>query len=362
MAIVRATKSGNWSDTTVWNTGALPTAADDVYSNTFTVTIDQDVTVLSIRNSSATGVTAGGTFNCSTARTIDCSAGTGFAVGGAGTTLLTLSHTAGTTVTTRGTVAFGGGVCFVLSSTGTTNHTGTINGTSPGISVSITGAHTFNVTGNLPATNNGNCIICGTGANATISIVGNLTSGAGNATTCMTLTAGSSATVTGSVSSNTTQEGGIIRTIAGATLSVTGVISTTTTGLAIQITNGSLVATGPFICSSVGNMPFGGSLGGTIKIAPIANSEFRFALPTGVGTTSLYSADVVGGNPSASDVRFGTVYGVGGTVTGTCRVPAASLVGSGVPVDNTTGTASLSPADVAALVGAQIAAALDSTP
>jgi hypothetical protein len=40
VANVYATKSGNWSDPTVWNTGALPTAADDVRSNTFTVTIN----------------------------------------------------------------------------------------------------------------------------------------------------------------------------------------------------------------------------------------------------------------------------------------------------------------------------------
>ena len=37
MAIVRAVKTGVWSDTTVWNTGSLPTSADDVYSNNFTV-------------------------------------------------------------------------------------------------------------------------------------------------------------------------------------------------------------------------------------------------------------------------------------------------------------------------------------
>ena len=48
MANVYATKTGNWSDVTVWNTGALPTAADDVRPNGFTVTINQDITVTTL--------------------------------------------------------------------------------------------------------------------------------------------------------------------------------------------------------------------------------------------------------------------------------------------------------------------------
>lgn len=62
MANVYATKNGNWSDTTVWNTGSLPTASDDVFANNFTVTINQNVNVLSIRTTSDTGINAGGGF------------------------------------------------------------------------------------------------------------------------------------------------------------------------------------------------------------------------------------------------------------------------------------------------------------
>lgn len=62
MANVYATKSGLWSDTTVWNTAALPTIIDDVYSNNFTVTINVDANVRSITTRSATGINAGGGF------------------------------------------------------------------------------------------------------------------------------------------------------------------------------------------------------------------------------------------------------------------------------------------------------------
>lgn len=50
MAVRFAIASGNWSNTAIWDNGALPLAGDDVYANGFTVTIDQNITVLSLRN------------------------------------------------------------------------------------------------------------------------------------------------------------------------------------------------------------------------------------------------------------------------------------------------------------------------
>lgn len=62
MANVYAVKSGNWSDTTLWNTGSLPATVDDVYANTFTVYVDGNYRVLSVQNLSATSITRGGSF------------------------------------------------------------------------------------------------------------------------------------------------------------------------------------------------------------------------------------------------------------------------------------------------------------
>jgi hypothetical protein len=81
--------------------------------------------------------------------------------------------------------------------------------------------------------------------------------------------------------------------------------------------------------------------------------------PTGTPVTRV-SPDNVTGMAQEADVRLNTIYGFNSELEGTLAVPPATAVGSGVPVDNTTGTASLSPADVAALVGAQIAAAVSS--
>jgi len=51
MATRFAVKTGNWSDTTLWDNGALPATTDDIHANGFTVTLDQDITVASLRNS-----------------------------------------------------------------------------------------------------------------------------------------------------------------------------------------------------------------------------------------------------------------------------------------------------------------------
>jgi hypothetical protein len=88
--------------------------------------------------------------------------------------------------------------------------------------------------------------------------------------------------------------------------------------------------------------------------------------------TLIDAASVSGALPAAGDVRFGTTFNQGNT-TGTLRVPAAGSVALGVLVDNTTGTAVLTPAAVwdaltsgmttSGSIGARLknAATLDST-
>jgi hypothetical protein len=62
MANVFAVKNGVWSDTTLWNTSALPITADDVFSNNFTIYVDGNYQVLTVQNLSATGINFGGRF------------------------------------------------------------------------------------------------------------------------------------------------------------------------------------------------------------------------------------------------------------------------------------------------------------
>jgi hypothetical protein len=77
--------------------------------------------------------------------------------------------------------------------------------------------------------------------------------------------------------------------------------------------------------------------------------RFSDSVPINFRQTS-YSADF----PALADVRHGVVFD-SGAKTGTCRVPAAGSVAAGVLVDNTTGTATLTAADVRSAVGMALA-------
>jgi hypothetical protein len=53
MALRYAVASGNFSNGATWDNGAVPTSADDLYANGFTVTIDGTYTVQTIRNTTS---------------------------------------------------------------------------------------------------------------------------------------------------------------------------------------------------------------------------------------------------------------------------------------------------------------------
>jgi hypothetical protein len=98
-----------------------------------------------------------------------------------------------------------------------------------------------------------------------------------------------------------------------------------------------------------------GSLGQSPTSGPIyltsqlSNVAIFVNYPTGSKTLSDPN-NTAGLSPADTDVRSGVVYN-NGNDTGTCEVPAAGSVAFGVPVDNTTGTATLTAADVRAALG-----------
>jgi len=53
MATRFAIGNGNWSSPAIWDNGVLPTNADVIFANNFTVTLDQDITVGSLRNTAS---------------------------------------------------------------------------------------------------------------------------------------------------------------------------------------------------------------------------------------------------------------------------------------------------------------------
>ena len=364
MAIVRAVKSGNWSDTTVWNTGALPTSADDVYSNTFTVTIDISPTVLQISNAAATGVTAGGSFVPTNGITLSC---TGAGVVGASGTMITSTLVAGQSFSIVGSVSqIASGTCINNNGNGGINIIGAVNHTSSSnVSYTIVNSTlgSITITGNVTSSGNyfssnnavrniGNGVVsitgdvrntnaqdtCNNAGAGTMNITGNVFGGPSSQGTSV-LNSGIMPIVgnlTGGSATSAVENGGTLTHSGTATASnnVPALISSSASAVNIL--------SGPFLVSANGTHAvyaarwFWQNASPSPTYYQIRSADLSTIRP-------LYTADSVGGNPAITNVRLGTVYGPSNELTGSVAIPPAQSVTFGVPVDNTTGTSALTP-------------------
>jgi hypothetical protein len=393
LANVFAVSNGNWSNGAVWNTGTVPTAADDVFSNNFTVNVDVSFTVLSLRSTAASPIVAGGSFLFNTAGVTGTVTSASPLVPGA-TNMVQITATTGTvTLSLGGNVSarnVSNDVLILHSGNCNFNVTGTnFNGTqvaggSGTTCISKTSAGTITITGNINGGNNpsqganqslvstnGNTIVIGNvvgGVNAggnhrainqsagTITVTGNVTGGQGASSNQGILFSGTSLTVTGTVlggidsnaintsapinniNGNVTAGGvsGAVSTAANI-INVTGTVTASATSQAITMTN----ANGQVYLN--GNMV--NNNGKMAIFAPIVwldknnTTSAQFFTSGGLNRT-LYSEDTFPNMPAEADTRFNTVYGPGNSLTGTCVMPVAANSRNGVVYDNgTTGTA-----------------------
>lgn len=384
MAVRWAVANGNWSSTATWDGGTLPTSADDVHADGKTVTIDQNITVLSLRTTQRTGGTVGGTFIANNGVSITA---TTFLAGVISASLVTLAANAAVTVNGSFSTATQAGA-FALSS-GTLTINGSISGAGAlssncnailaagtgsvvingnvgagsntgGLTMTFSSTGSLSITGSVTSSSNSSINIVNNAASS-VSIVGNLISGGtGSVIICSVST---TISVTGNLTGG---NGGVLNTSNGI-LNIVGTVNATSAAVAPVIAttnsaNNTVIVNGIIINS--GTAGVNAIYAQRLKLATTFNQywELRDNSSLNGNIIRLYQASQIGGNPAASNVRLGTVYGPSNELTGTLAVPPANSVASGVPVDNTTGTAALSPADIAALVGAQVAAAVSSPP
>jgi len=399
MADVRAVKNGNWSDTTVWNTGALPTTADDVFSNTFTVNVDTSFEVLSLRSTSGTGITAGGSFNFnsgsvsgSCTRTIDNTS----LVPGA-TNMVQVTATTGTvTISLGGNVStrnanndilinYSGNCNFVLSGFNFTPATaGGVISTS---CISKTSSGLITITGNLNGggtgaggvgfnrglvSTNGNTILIGNALGGlgggvtfnqainqsagTLTITGNVTGGQGAATNQGILFSGTSLTINGNILGGAAA---VAVDTSAPTNNITGSITGASTAAVSYATAGLLTVSGSCTAGSISPAIVSTNASATnIFTGPFINTNNTMAVQcanmklTADANTywdyndiTLFSPERLAFYPSASDIRQGTTY-ADGTVSGSLAMPPATAVIAGTPTDNTTGSAVLTPSQL----------------
>jgi hypothetical protein len=318
MAIRYAVATGNWSSTATWNGGTLPTSADDVYTNGFVVTINQDINVISLSNKLAVGVIAGGSFRISS---INVNIVATTITGGSALLLNFFNYNAILTITAN---TMTGDSFIVLELNNMSGGVVTINANL--VSNSINTTPLLNVIGIQPTS---------------LTINGNLT--ANNANILSSNSATNNIAINGFAQSSSLNSALFITGNAITNnITLTKAISINQ-GLAAIINNGSLsnVTVKEIEQGNFGQVP----ISGYVRLSTASGAFYKGITPAGAVRRLSDPADIAGQVPNQSDVRFGVTY-ESGAKTGTAYIPAAASVGFGVPVDNTTGTAALTPASV----------------
>lgn len=350
-----ARSSGN-VNAAIWATTPTGTAsslfssftnADVLMANNFTVTLNVNTTVAEVRNDTTGGATAGGQFNLSDGVTL-----TANAFAGSANRCVMYSGTVSASIVGNITAGSSSGAgAFYENASGTLNITGNITagngGTAHGLQISANASGVINITGNVfgPAStfiHGVNCV-----NTVTINITGTVTGGANvssghgvfvNAT-------GSVVNITGTAIGGAATAGAVSNL---GTLTVTRArgngFGSGSVGLSaaagVQGTATGAARVTEFEYGDLGQSPTAGSI---TLVDSTSNVALFYRLSGGKKTLTDAAATV--DFPANSNVRSGTVF-ANGNRTGTCAVPAAGSVALGVAVDNTTGTATLSQANV----------------
>ena len=257
---------------------------------------------------------------------------------------------------------------------GTVNITGSVfggNGSGwTGINLNGTTNLTLNISGSVAGGLSGGSSAYGinfasTGTNCIITIRGDVTGSAGTSYGIFNQTGPGIIIISGSVIS---QGGiGVYNNLTGTILISGSAIAGAFVGAFNGVANGTLRVIGA-VASTASAAINGVNIAGTTtfesatfgangqvpwlnyaKLVSGSNNFITFATSDGGTKTVVDSNNVANGLPTASDVRLGTSYNFGSS-TGTAAVPSSNQVAAGIAVDNTTGSAVLTAANVTSAV------------
>jgi len=351
MALITSAASGNFNAGATWVGGVVPTIGDEARASTgHTITINANVTCDEISNAGT------GTFILSGGVTLTANVthkSTTLAV-----TLLTFSSASPASANIVGNISGGptnDAVAVANTSSGLLTVTTAGNVTANAArayGVNNTGVGTVNITANTISGGPGTVAPYGVNNNSTgtIIVTGNVTAGSSATGSGIRNAAGGTLNITGSVLA--VNAPGISNATTGA-VTISGSITASNSHHGLECTN----TTGANITLSGSLISAPNGLAATncakFLMNPTPSTAFvRFAKNGTTTYSDFYTADNSLGQAAPADVRTGTVY-ANGNLTGTCAVPAAGSVALGVPVDATTGTAVLTPADVQSALTAQ---------
>jgi hypothetical protein len=322
MANRYAVATGNWSNTATWDGGTLPQAGDVVRPNNFTVTIDQDITGVTLTNNASSPAVANGVFliTSATTRTLTCDL-QGIAANGLGgvNSLLRLQSTGiiniiGNITNTGSSIGTQGGTVNIEANC-TVNHTGNAIGGSnnvgyavPHPAIRIISTCTFNGVGIY------------TGGSAWDANVPN------SAIEVTNVVAAPIITIVGSVLAGTALFGPAITVRnSNTTVNINGIIQATALTIAVWITPplAGYTTTNLRVSGSIINTSGSQAISSPRLILTNANSvSYLCQTENPLVNKTLYSADLLTGYPLVADVEDGVVYG-----------PSSEFEGTLVPVN-----------------------------
>jgi len=374
MALTFPTVNGNWSNPAIWSGSTLPTINDDVHANNKTVIIDQNVNILSLRNTASGSAVIGGTFTVSGSYTITTS-GIGF-VGGS-TTLLTCSGSGVISLIGNIYSGIGGDItCINLIGSGTVNVAGnlyTFTGAYRSYAININtpcrlnivgdvyygpggstenyairtitnGGYTINITGNVYQTLS-NYTVMSLNSSGSINITGNLYGVASSTVPVISIVnSDSKISIVGSIPSlfPSPTVSPITLTSTSQSVDLTGNVFASLSVPAVTVMNptSTAILRGVNLVNSFQNPGFSRPAIVSPCLTIVPSNQFRWTFynaPSSSLNSTMFVQGYVPDSPSQADVRFGTTY-LAGALSGSVQMPQPSQVISGVKTDNTTGS------------------------
>lgn len=371
MATRWAVANGNWSNPAIWDGGTLPIAADDVFADGKTVAIDQNVTVLSLRNTNRGGGTLGGAFTMAdpgytiTANGVGLLPGSGTLLtftgngtmtiignitGASGVTQTVLVNGQSATLNVTGRVSAGGGagqVAIVASGNAVTvNVTGDVVGSGATTAINISslyGTQTLTVVGNCyhwPVYQNLASSISVSGESARATIVGRIENA--NSGTALVYMSG----------------GGSLISIIGSVRAGAPTGTALSHGVRSDATGNGVIMQGDIIDHSSGTVAI---YTRRFRMSATNSGVTRYADASTFGSGTLVSRispDNSQGMPASTNVRSGTTYGYNNELAGTVVIPNVQSVKYGIAVGTTTGTGEFDLERTATVIGSSVASGM----
>lgn len=368
MALILSAATGNFNAGATWVGGIVPGVGDEARaSTTHVITITANVTCTELSNAGTgtyvlnNGVTltanvthksATASINCLTfsAASPATASIVGNCTGGTVNGALAAYNTSTGALTITGNLTAGSGISAYAAYNGSTGSIviiGNILGGGASLAIGVFNqvGGTITITGNLTGGTSPSAYAAQNQGAGTMLITGNVA--AATASGVLNNTTGS-VTITGNITASTAA--GVTNSSTGTLTISGGTYTASTTANAVASTNASSVVrvSGSFIHASNGFVPINAVK--FILLSTPTLAKTRYALNGSTTYVDMFTADNGLNQAAITDVRFGTVY-ASGALTGVAYIPSASSVAFGVPVDNTTGTATLTAADVRAAIG-----------